>query len=115
MDGISMKIDREKRVETPNLWEIVTHGGLGQSDDNYPCDIVIEDELNDGWSWRRILNDNTLSDIETGEKDFYKSYNSYNRVISNDSGITRIEYVIPMKKIKVSVDISDIDKNHPIF
>lgn len=115
MSEHKFKVNRDIKVINPDIWEIVTHGGLGQDNENYPCDVIIENVHGDKWSWRRILPDNSIGEIESGQIDFYKSYNSYNRVINSYKKNPRIKYVIPFKKITAYIDSSNYDPNPPIF
>jgi len=115
MNNNKFKVNINKKVNNPELWEIVTHGGHGQNSDNYPCDIIVENKVDNLWHWRRILPDMTIGEIEKGEVDFYKSYNNYNRIINSDKGKPCVDYVIPLKRIKFNIDNSNFDNNSPIF
>lgn len=109
-----MNESKNVKIEHPSLWDIVTHNGKGQNKKNYPCDIIIESVTNKLYTWRRILPDNTLSNVEKGINDFYKSEKTYNRIISSDDGNPKIKYVIPIKNIKVNIDPSELS-NQIIF
>lgn len=98
------------KIDNPNYWDIVTHGGLEQTEKNYPCDVIIEggDYLDENgniinqWQWRRILPNLKLGKLETGTGDFYKCDKTYCKIIrykNNEAFVKKVELV---KKVKVN-------------
>ena len=73
-------------ISSPKIGSIVAHTGWRQSKTNYPCDVYImsgylldpiSTRVSNYWSWKRILPDGTLGELENGYGDFTKSINQY--------------------------------------
>ena len=96
-------INNESKINIPEKWDIVTHGGINQKSKHYPCDVLIENYLNDKnmWQWRRILPNLKLGKIETGIGDFYKCEKKYSKIVKYENGEAFVNKVEILKKAKV--------------
>lgn len=74
-----------KEISSPKIGTVVKHTGWGfENDSNYPCDVLIVDgeyfvegRISNFWSWRRVLEDGQLGDIERGYGYFEESDKKY--------------------------------------
>ena len=80
-----MNIQGREIICNPSIGSIVTHTGWSRKDHKaYPCDVYIVsgDYLVDGllsnfWSWKKVLDDGVLGEVEKGYGSFVVSDKEY--------------------------------------
>lgn len=84
-----------KQITSPATGTIVTHTGWRfEEDKNYPCDVYIESgcyldstfgRVSNYWTWRRVLEDGSLSESQSGYGSFVETEKEYKISIKIDT------------------------------